>query len=308
MVLIALKAFFTKSYWRYSILSVETLKALLTGFGALWLTIEIITFFMPENANEIRLNWKWFLIIGMVYVLWVRRPVVSITERLSGRDVELEIRIGDIFDIKGARIISTNTTFDTKINLGKISEESLQGQFTKRFYEDVRYLDNDLEEALKDEEIKHQLDRQNSKTKRYEMGTIAQVRPKDQTFYLVAIADMNENWVAVSNFENIKVCLAEVWNYIGSCGGMEPVVIPLIGSGYSRLPEKRDILAKEIIKSFIAACATKKFCEKFTLVISPEDYRKHNLNLDELGEYLQYICRYTEFKTQKDYGEGVGID
>ena len=89
---------------------------------------------------------------------------------------------------------------------------------------------------------------------------------------------------------------------------MEPVIIPLIGSGYSRLPEKRDILAKEIIKSFVAACATKKICEKFTLVISPEDYRKHDLNLYELGQYLRYICHYTEFKTKKDSGEGVGID
>jgi len=308
MNLTALKAFFSKSYWRYSIFNIDTLKALFTGFGALWLAIEILTFFTPENVQELRLNWKWFILTGILFVIWARRPVVAISERLSGRDVKLEIKIGNIFDINGARIISTNTTFDTEINPSKISEQSLQGQFTRRFYENVRHMDQDLQDSLKNEQIKEELDREKSKSKRYKIGTIAQVRPKNQTFYLVAVADMNENWVAESSFENIKICLAELWNYIGSCGGMEPVVIPLIGSGYSRLPEKRDVLAKEIIKSFVAACATKKFCEKFTLVISPDDYRKHGLNLYELREYLRYICRYTEFKTKKDFGEGVGID
>ena len=47
----------------------------------------------------------------------------------------------------------------------------------------------------------------------------------------------------------------------------------------------------EIITSFIAACTEKKFCEKLTIIISENDYRQHDVNLEELGNYLRLYAR-----------------
>lgn len=143
---------------------------------------------------------------------------------------------------------------------------------------------------------------------RYPPGTIVQVCPKNQTCYLVAVADMNENGVAQASFEGVKVTLAELWSFISQRGEMEPIVISIIGTGRGRVTETREQIAKEILKSFVAACAEIKFCEKLTVVISPDDYRIHRIDLAELGKFLRSICLYTEFKTTGGTGEGIGVD
>ena len=124
----------------------------------------------------------------------------------------------------------------------------------------------------------------------------------------IAIASLNEHGVASSSFENIKVSLSCVWTYIANRGGINPIVIPILGSGFSRIEAPRDQIIKEIIKSFIAACSTKRFTEKLTIVIHPEDFRKYDLNLNELNEFLTYQCKFTEFKNQTESGSGIGIE
>lgn len=295
---IMLQAFFSTNYYRYIFFTSATVTTFLATFGVLWLVVEITTYFSPLAGEVIRENWKWFLCVGILWTLWQRKPLISISECLVGRDVELEIRIGNILDIDGAYVISTNTTFDTDISKGIIALDSLQGQFTSKFYDSVTQLDFEIEEALTGQNFIKKLNRKTPlKNKLYPIGTVVKLRPKGQVCYLVAVSNLNEHGVAQSSFENIKVCLAEIWEYISKHGNFDSVVIPIIGSGRARVLVNRETFIREIIQSFIAACGEKKFCEKFTLVISPADYQKYNLNLYELGEYLRYVCRYTEFKT-----------
>lgn len=53
----------------------------------------------------------------------------------------------------------------------------------------------------------------------------------------------------------------------------------------------------EIITSFIAASTEKKFCEKLTIIISKDDYREHDIDLEKLGAYLKLYCRQVHLKT-----------
>lgn len=53
----------------------------------------------------------------------------------------------------------------------------------------------------------------------------------------------------------------------------------------------------EIITSFIAACTAKKVCEKLTIIISEDDYRNHEIDLEGLGSYLNLYCREVHLKT-----------
>ena len=295
-----IQAFFSRNYYQYTVFTSETLTSALSKIGASWLILNVFLYFSNIPAAQVKAHGSWFIGFIALWTLWDRRPLLSITERLLGRDIELEVKIGNIFTESGAKVISINTTFDTDIEGGIIAEDSLQGKFTKKYYESVQSLDNDLETALAGYEVYEDLQNKSfGKKKRYKMGTTVKLRPKRQLFYLVAIAELNEQGVAQSSFEEIKSCLKKAWEYIGECGETEPIVVPLVGSGRARITETRNVLAREIIRSFVEACATRKCCEKLTLVISPYDYRKHKLNLYELGEYLRFVCRYTDLDKLK---------
>jgi hypothetical protein len=304
--------YFSKNYWGpYLSKKLLLVKSFFTALGVGWLIIEFISFFSSDLSNQIKGNWLFLILFFILLIVWSlfdNRPTLSVHQRLIGRDVNIEICIGDIFDFNGAYVVGSNTTFDTELGNGLISGKSIQGQFTEKYYGDVKHLDVDLDDALRSERYTEITSEKRGKKKEYGIGTVAKVENKAVEAYFLAIASLNQHGVASSSFENIQVSLSCVWNYIANRGGINPLVIPILGSGFSRIEVPRDQIIKEIIRSFVAACATKRFTEKLTIVIHPDDFRKYNLDLAELNEFLTYQCKYTEFKNQTDSGRGTGIN
>ena len=268
-------------------------------YSGSWVVIEIVSHFVPKFGNWSRGN-LWLLtailigglVVGFVQFALKCRKMLSVIQGLEGADVSIEIRVGDIFKMEGAFIISTNTTFDTDMSYNpRISDshlihpDSLQGQFTKRYYDKVEHLDLELEDALKNEEPTT-VEESIGKSQCYEIGTVVKVHPRGQVAYLVAIADMDKNGKVSSHPEDVLKSLAKLWHYIRKQGGYDPLVIPVLGTGRARILVKREQMVSEIIRSFIAACAEEQFCEKLTVVISEDDYRKHNIDLQSLGKQL----------------------
>ena len=285
-----IKAFFSRNYWRYILFKVDTIKSAFSTIGSIWLILTIGRFFLNIPDFLIEDNWALFILAVTVCTFFTRKPVISVSQKLPGRDIELEIKVGNIFREKGAKVISINTTFDTDIDNGIIAKDSLQGQFTKKFYKSVEKLDNDINSQLsKYSPVSHLSLKERGKKERYELGSVVQVRPKNQIFYLAAIADFNNDGVIIGrSLDELKLCLEKLWHYIGKCGETDPVIIPLMGSGRARLTETRETIAQEIINSFIEACESKKFCRKLTIIISPYDYQQYDLNLYELRDYIKF--------------------
>lgn len=157
----------------------------------------MLSYFSPGFEKWSRGNFMMLIVIGVVGILggiaWFLlqcAKMLSVTQRLEETDMSIEIRVGDLFAMKGALIISTNSTFETDMQFRDdisdylISPESLQGKFTKKYYEKVAYLDADLEKALARESFSP-VENPIGKAKRYEIGTVASVRPQDQPVYLV---------------------------------------------------------------------------------------------------------------------------
>lgn len=302
-----LRALFSSSYWKNGFSFIGTATSLLASFGILWLLVEIVTFFSPDSAASIKTAWWVFLILGVVLALWVNRPIHEVSCTLSGRDIQIRIRVGDFFAVEGAKVIGSNTTFDTDIALGLINKSSIQGQFTSRNYSSVSHLDADLKQALKDVTSTAVSITKTGKQDLYPVGTVAKVTPQGGTAYLLAIAHLNLNGVASGNFEDLKLALPALWEFISTAGSIEPIVIPVLGSGFSRLPEKREEIIREILNSFIAACAAKRFTDCLTIVMHPRDFYKNAVDLSELSAYLKHVCRYTEFGAHLRPGRGVPI-
>jgi hypothetical protein len=278
-----------------NVFSVRGLAALLSTFGALWLAVEITDYFAHDSRaiSLVHAHGGIFLAAGIGVALWTCRPVVKIALRLKDRDVSISLAIGDLFSFKGAMVIGSNSTFDVSSKV--ISGKSVQGQFTKRYYRGESQLEAEVDAQLKDSTCVELEGNRKGKCKRYPIGSVVQLRPKDRTGYLLAIADINEHGNSSGSFEKLKQALAELWVFIGLRGSKEEIVMPVLGSGFTRLTQSRQIIVQEIIKSFVAACAERAFCENLIIVLNERDVFEKEIDFAALGEYLKYVCLYTEF-------------
>ena len=307
--------FLLRKHWKNHrpIPSVITTTCYVVSSG--WLIIQIVSFFFEWFEKLSRYNLWMFstilivgLLTGITIFLWRCKKLLTICEKINGKDIYIEIRVGNIFEADGALVISTNTTFDIDTSGGLISTVSLQGQFTKLYYDKLEHLDHDIKLGLVGKEPNLTNDDRKGKKEHYEIGTVVKVKPKNRVTYLVAVAHMNNIGKAgESSKEMMMECLGKLWHHISERGELEPLAVPVLGTGLARCPMTREDMIREIIKSFIAACSEKKFSEKLTIVISENDYRKHDIDLQELGNYLVHHCKYVDIWDNKELGKGVAI-
>lgn len=293
---------FKSQYTLKHVFNIKTISLLLESFGALWLIVEIASYFFGDTSpvvEKIKSFWYLFLVCGVIISIIKSIPKFKFGCKLSNRDVLIEIIIGDLFNQEGAVIIGTNTTFDTHISRELISDRSIQGQFTKRYYGDETQLNSELSSGLRDITFELLTDDRIGNNKKFPIGTAVRLNPKGRTAYMVAIANINQHGVASGSFEDLKRSLAFLWNFISTKGLKESIVMPILGSGFTRLPQSREEIIRETIKSFVAACSESTFCDKLSIVISPKDIEKNNIQIDELEKYIYHICKYTVFSNSR---------
>ena len=281
---------------------VRFLSAIFQAFGVLWLIIEITDYFFANSkwTEFVKSIWWLFCISGIVVgTLWAR-PKRLVAARIKGTDIIVEVRIGDILKQEGAIIVGSNTTFDTNVSDGTISPYSLQGQFTIKYFYTHATLDRSLTDSLDTVSVTSRRtldDKPYGKVEEYELGTVAPIvvgehgiYDKKRKAYFVAIARMNSDRVASSDTNALQDALPRIWNGIRNRGGMEDLLCPVLGSGYSRLSLTRQELVQAIIRSFVAASLEGKLTEKLSVIIHPKDLKQGQLDLDDLQKFLEYEC------------------
>jgi len=295
--------------WSRNCVSLKALSAILGAMGSLWSLVKITTFFFEKTSlpDKIQEHWLVFLLIGCAIAAVRCKPRLSVEHKLNGRDITIEIAIGNLFSFQGAFIIGTNTTFDTQISNSLISERSIQGIFTRRYYKNESLLDEELSSSLNGIQSTSLANGRLGKSERYPMGTVVRLNPEKRTAYFLAIADLNEHGVASGTFDELKDSLAKLWIFVGSHGSKEPLVMPVLGSGFARLTQPREQIVREIVKSFVAACSEKSFCDKLTIVLAPPDVNHYNLSLDALGAFVQHVCEYTDFSQNQRKAIGTPV-
>ena len=287
--------------WVKEVASTRALSIMFGVAGGYFLLYKMAALFLENTLIHQILGQLWWLgfLLGVTWALWMCKPRTSITHMLSGRDVTLEIAVGDVLSFSGDLVVGSNTTFDTKVSKSLISKESVQGQFLARYYaNDNDTLDGEIRHQLGDLSAEELAGDRVGKSKRYELGTVVQVHPDrrdlNRRAYLLAIADINERGVARGDFEGLKRALAELWVYIGAHGAISPLVAPVLGTGFSRLSVKREEVVREMFRSFVAACSDGVFTRRFTVVLGWQDVVEHKISIEELGLFVRHICLYAE--------------
>ncbi len=301
-----IRSYFSKYYWKCRFSWRSLFGSVLAALGIFVTLVEITTSLYPTFVENVKSSFSVFIILGVLWSFWETRAKLSFAHRLDNRDISIQVCVADMFKVSGEYIISSNTTFETTLDKNFISKKSIQGQFTTKFYDNIGHLDGDLEEALKDRQFEIDSSRTKGKNKKYPIGTVAKITPKNKTAYFVALAEINSHGNTKATYEGLKNVLATLWDFLIDHGNMEPIVLPVLGSGFSRINQKREDIIYEIIDSFVAACSARKFCERLILVIHPKDLTSCDINLDDLDKYIGHVCKYTAHKTETT-GVGIGI-
>ena len=244
----------TISYWKYALFSKDAVVHFFAAIGALYTVVEILDFFSIYTRNKYgRYAILVFFVLALAFVLATRRPISRVTYKVPKRDFAIEVRIGDLFACPGGRIISSNTTFDTNMAEGIISPNSLQGQFTSRFFQqNISALDDEIERALAKEEYVEAANKP-GKLKKYPVGTVARIRVGNEDYYWLAMANINEHGNAISDIKMIDQALEKLWRFIADRGELGDVIVPLLGTGRGRVDVPRKKLIEKIAQSFADA-------------------------------------------------------
>lgn len=267
------------------------LKNVFSIIGFIWLIIEVLDYGYPDIATTIiKPFYLYIFIFGAVVGILFSCPKYSVTYLIKEMDISITIRIGDFFKAKGTKIIGSNTTFDTDLNF--ISSASIQGQFTRKYFsQNLSGLDTLINESLKAQPFE-KINKKIGKNQLYKMGTVAKVVSGSEIGYFVAIANINDHGTANGSFNDLMEALPSLWNYISERGNLDDLIVPILGTGFTRIVENRSRIIKEIIRSFIAATRSSKFANSLTVTIHPNDYIKNSIDLESLSEFLSCQCNH----------------
>ncbi len=210
----------------------------------------------------------------------MRRPIKTISIEFPKRDFSIEVRIADLFDASGAIMISTNTKFEADVSGGKIAIDSLQGQFT------ARYFTGNQNELIK--KINDGLRNINGSTP-FPMGTTIPITTHGKTFYFTAMSDLNEQGNAFTTLANVNQALDGLWKFVMEVGELQELVVPTIGTGRGRLKQSRKKIIALIAESFLKASEQSKFTDKLVIVIRPEDASNFGINLYDIKDHLSQV-------------------
>lgn len=273
----------SKAYWRYVFLSRAGVESIFAIFGGFYLILEILDFFNIFTKSDYgQYGFLIFLGIAVLAAIAIRRPIKSITVKFRERDFRVEVRITDIFEVSAAVMISSNTVFEADVAGGKISPDSLQGQFTAKYFTGNQSdLINNIQNELKGLTI----------TAPYPMGTTIPVHTHGKTFYFTAMSTIGPGGNASSSLQDIRSALEGLWEYVRTSGELQKLAVPLVGTGRGRIQSSRKKMISLIAESFVNASKSHKFTDHLVIVVRPSDASRFRINLYDVKDHLTQVLK-----------------
>jgi hypothetical protein len=254
------------------------IESVLAIFGSCWLVIETLDFFQVYTRDKYgSYGFLIFFSLSILLAVVFRRPTKSIVVPFPKNDYSVEVRIEDLFEVSGAIMISTNTVFEADVAGGKIAPDSLQGQFTARYFTgNQNGLLAQIQEGLKNI----------PGSAPYPMGTTVPINTHGKTFYFTAMAELNEQGNAFTTPDNVRLALEGLWKHVRDAGELQELAVPVVGTGRGRLILSRKKMISLIAESFVDASEQNKFAEHLVIVVRPADAHRFKVNLYDIKDHL----------------------
>jgi len=217
------------------------------------------------------------ILIGIYIVLWRKANKLEKVEIKINNSV-IEVKVGDIFQENGLKVIAFNEYFDTIVDNKIISEKSLNGLYIKNVANDIAKLNKLI---MDDDELKDRIEEENNFRRRgkkikYRLGSTVEV----EEYLLTAFSKFDNNNRAYLYMNDYINCLMNFWNEIDRIYAGRSVSIPLLGSGITRFKEYDTISHQELIElliwSFKISRVKFNYPSKVTIVIHESQKDKIN--------------------------------
>lgn len=271
----------SKAYWQFVLFSRTGAESVFAIFGGIYIVVEVLDFFRIYTRDEYA-SWAFipFLSLSIIGSIVLRPPTKSVTVKMPGGDGAIEVRVADIFDVSGAVMVSTNTNFEADVAGGKIAPDSLQGQFTAKYFPG-----NQTELIQQIEQRKTTLEGDAP----YPIGTTIPVTTHGKAFYFTAMANLNEQGNASTTREYVKRALDGLWTHVRHSGELQELGVPVVGTGRGRLRISRKTMIGIIADSFEKASEDGKITDHLVIAVPPSDADRFGVNLYDIKDYLNHL-------------------
>ncbi|WP_369928393.1 macro domain-containing protein [Xanthomonas sp. NCPPB 2632] len=257
----------------------KPVRTLFAAYGVLFTLSKTVTFALPGAKVFLDgdTGTRSVLLAGLAIFLYDFIKPRRVKWKVPGSNTTLEVRLGDLFEQDGLRIIPANEYFDSK--LGKaVSPNTLHGMLIKEHFVGG--------EAAFAREVKKALlgkpfvatQRQQGPGKAYPIGTTVQISDTNGDYLLFALSRSN---LAASKAETdlpqLWEALAGAWDGArNECGGSD-VNMPLAGTGQSGAGlNTRDAL-KIVIHSATIATTKTRVTGKIRIVLHKDSWSEVDL-------------------------------
>lgn len=215
------------------------------------LAIESFVFLFVELPEKFRIPMLIIslVIFGAIYIV-MYICACKITEKtIKVGSTTVKIKFGDLFKEDGLKVIASNEFFDSEVDEVLISSNTLHGNVIKNHIKDVKDMDKKLEEdsCCNSKIINPNYKRARGKTKQYELGTCF----KYDKFIFVAFTKFDDQNRAYIELPNYLYCLSNFWIELNRVYDAQNIVVPLLGSGITRLKDFGTITKQEQLELLV---------------------------------------------------------
>ena len=221
---------------------------------------------------------QWWLIVvavavGASWALFQMRQREP-NQQFPSENITIRLVSGDLFTQNAPALIGMTTTFDTSPDI--IEQNSVQGNLLRVIYATSQQrLDKALAEALSgtvpvDTIVKP------GKQDVYPLGTVAVLTGQANIrYYCVAYTQMDRQNRAHGTVRGILDSLDQVWDAVDRNGNGDPICVPLLGQGQSRIPElTAEVSARLMAFSFLLRTRRGRFSKELRIVVHPNEIGK----------------------------------
>lgn len=247
--------------------------------------VSLILAFVDFNQKT-----KWIIgidylvvLVALFVILWLMaNEKTKVSLKINNSTVN--VFYGDIFAQTGYKVIAFNEYFDTIVDDRLISENSINGQYIKKYVDNVSALDKLI---TGNRHIKESLysvinsSKKHGKKTKYHLGVIC----KNGEYFLLAFSHFDDQYRANLTLQDYTACLMKMWSEIDALYGGKTVSIPLLGSGITRFKDC-EISDQELLEIIIwtLKISKVKFTYPSTMNIVLSESRKDKINLYKLKE------------------------
>ncbi len=202
--------------------------------------------------------------------------------------VYLTIKVSDLFEEEGLKVIPVNEYFDTQVDDKIISSKTLHGMFIKKYVGNddcrIKKLNSEINKQLKDIEYENVPERRYGKRKKYPIGTSILI----DDFILTALSKFNEENKAYLSMPEYLEFLNKFWNEVNRIHNGRIVNVPVMGTGLARI--NPTLSYQEFLEQIIFSLRTSSIITgetKINIIISSG--KKQECSLSNLKNILNTI-------------------